>query len=409
MQSTGADPQATSGDSKNVSRTVAVRVAILTNVLPSYRQGFYDRLFARQDIVTTVYCQPAIAGINVHSIHARYPDRIRLVKGISTKAETIGWQFTPWCAVLFGYDVVFVDGNPRSLSRALLATVLRLLRRNVVLWTIGHSYGANQLTERTRLLWTRMFDRLFVYTDEDIRYLREKGFTTHDIVSMNNGLDQTRIDAAITAWSAPRLDEWRRSYNLSDRPVVLSCARLDPKNRFDQMIAAMPAILSEVPDAVWCVIGSGAEEQRLASLARDAGLDDHVRFIGALYDEMDLAPWFLSAAVFVHPAAIGLSLLHAFGYGLPVVTHGRAEHHGPEFAAFKEGLSGRTYPENDTAGLARAVIGLLHDETAQAQIRHHVQNVARTEYNVDVMVQRFVTAVQNALGRRTIAGGAAVR
>lgn len=384
-------------------RTAVPRIAIVTNVLPSYRQGFYDRLFARDDMAATVYCQAAIPGINLRSIHSRYPGRVRLVKGMSIGGEAIGWQFTPWRAVLFGYDVVFVDGNPRVLSRALTATLLRLLQRNVVLWTSGHSYNANRLTERVRLLWTRMFNRLFVYTDAEIRYLRDQGFASQDIIAMNNGLDQARIDAAIAAWSEPRLYQWRRQQNLVDRTIVLSCARLDPKNRFEQMVGAMPAILSQVPDAVWCIIGGGPEDRRLAALARDARLDDHVRFVGELYDDRELAPWFLSAAVFVHPAAIGLSLLHAFGYGLPVVTHGRAEHHGPEFAAFREDVTGRTYRENDTRGLARTVTGLLRDDTARTDMKRDVQRIARTEYNVDVMVERFATAVRNALGDRTSA------
>ena len=383
---------------------VPPRVAILTNIVPTYRQGFYDRLFARQDLVVTVYCQSEIPGANVQSIHGRYPGRVKVVRSVGWKGEALGWQFTPWRAVLFGYDVVFVDGNPRSLSRALTATALRLLRRPVVLWTSGHSYDANPLTEGTRLLWTRMFNRLFVYMEAEIRYLRDKGFASQDIIAMNNGLDQKRIDAAITAWTAPRLDEWRTGQKLSGRTVVISCARLDPKNRFEDMVSAMPAIVGHFPDVLWCVIGSGTEQRRLATLVHEAGLDDHVRFVGELYDDMDLAPWFLSAAVFVHPAAIGLSILHAFGYGLPVVTHGTAQRHGPEFSAFKEGLSGRTYREKDIAGLASAVIGLLRDEAARTVMKRHVQNVARTEYNVDVMVERFVQAARNAL-----AGGSASR
>ena len=309
----------------------------------------------------------------------------------------------PWRAVLFGYDVVFVDGNPRILSQALTATLLRILGRNVVLWTMGHSYRANRLTEWARLQWTRIFDRLFVYTDAEIRYLRGKGFARQDITAMNNGLDQTAIDSAITACSGPQLDAWRRTRNLTDRTVLLSCARLEAKNRFEQVLAALPAILDRVPDAIWCVIGSGTEARRLATLAREAGLTDRVRFVGELYDEASLAPWFLSASVLVHPGAIGLTLLHAFGYGLPVVTHGAAEHHGPEFAAFDEGRSGRTYPENDIHGLASAVIGLLQDGSARSVMQQHVLHVARTRFNTDVMVERFVAAATSALRDRTLA------
>jgi glycosyltransferase involved in cell wall biosynthesis len=289
-----------------------------------------------------------------------------------------------------------VDGNPRVLSDAVVATLLRLFHRNIVLWTMGHSYRANRFTERVRLLWSRVFNHIFVYTDAEVRYLRRKGFVRHDITGMNNGLDQTKIDGVRSEWNEPRLAAWRTANNLNNRTILLSCARLDPKNMFELMIDALPAIVRCVPDVTWCLIGSGSEQGRLESLVRHAGLESRVRFVGELHEEEDLAPWFLSATGFVHPAAIGLSILHAFGYGLPVVTHGNAEHHGPEFAAFEEGLSGRAFRENDTQSLSDTIIGLLRDEPARVAMKEHVQNVARTQYNADVMVERFVAMAKRA-------------
>ena len=374
------------------------RVAIITNVVPSYRAGFYDRLFARDDVRVDVYCQSHIRGMNIPTVHERYPSRVTLVSALAADQEALVWQRIPWTKVLFGYDVVFVDGNPRIVSHAVAATALRLLRRNVVLWTMGHSYRANSFTERLRLGWTRYFKHIFVYTDAEVRFLRRKGFRRHEIDAMNNGLDQTKIDRAIDTWDEARLDEWRRLNGLEDRTVLLSCTRLDPKNRLDLLIRALPAVAADVPNVTWCVIGGGPERDRLEAAVREAGLAGRVRFVGELYDELQLAPWFLSAQVFVHPAAIGLSLLHAFGYGLPVVTHGTPEHHGPEFGAFEEGLTGRTFDESDSASLAGTIAGLLRDDAARSSMKRHAQHLARHSYNVDVMVQRFVRIAKRAAG-----------
>jgi len=372
-----------------------LRVAIVTDIMAHYRQGFYDRLFARQDIIATVYCQPSLPGKNIRTIHTRYPGRVKPVTALSPKSEVIAWQFTPWRALLFGYDVVFVDGNPRIVSHALLATLLRVFRRNVVLWTMAHSYRANRFREGIRLRWTRMFPHILVYTEAEIRYLRQRGFAKQAISAINNGLDQSTIDNMIGEWSPPQLEEWRRARKLEGRTILLSCARLDPKNRFEQVVAALPAIVRCIPDLTWCLIGGGTEAARLQSLVRQAGLDENVRFLGEIHDERELAPWFLSAAVLVHPAAVGLSLLHAFGYGLPVVTHGNAERHGPEFAAFQENRSGRVFREDDTSSLASALIELLRDP-ALGSMRQYVQGVVRTEYNADVMVQRFAAIAKEA-------------
>jgi glycosyltransferase involved in cell wall biosynthesis len=371
-------------------------VAIVTNIVPTYRAGFYDRLFARDDLLVDVYCQSHIPGLNVRAIHDRYPSQVHIVKAISADKETLSWQWLPWRKVLFDYDVVFIDGNPRVLSHAVAASLRRLFGRNVVLWTMGHSYRANRVTERIRLLWTRRFKNIFVYNDAEVRFLRNNGFASHELDAMNNGLDQRQIDQEISAWDSARLQAWRRTNDLHDRTVLLSCTRLERKNKFDLMVRALPDIAHDVPDVTWCIVGSGPEQPRLAAAAANAGLGDRVRFVGELYDENELAPWFLSAALFVHPGAIGLSLLHAFGYGLPVVTHGNPERHGPEFGAFEEELAGRTFQEDDPADLADTITGLLRDAPARVAMKRHVQNIVRHDYNVDVMVDRFVRMAKRA-------------
>ena len=373
-------------------------VAIVTNVIPSYRAGFFDRLFARDDLRVDVYCQTQIPGMNLRTIHDRYPERVKIVRAYSAKGEALAWQSLPWRKILFSYDVVFVSGNPRILSHTLAASLLRLLRRNVVLWTMGHSYGANRATERIRLRWTRMFKHLLLYSDAEVRSLRASGFAKHVLTGMNNGLDQEKIDQAIAAWDDARLDTWRAAHDLQNRTVLLSCTRLDPKNKFDLLVQALPQLVRQIPDVTWCVVGGGPERERLAAAAQDAGLADRVRFVGEQYDENELAPWFLSSAILVHPGAIGLTLLHAFGYGLPVVTHGSAERHGPEFGAFEENIAGRTFREDDSGSLADTIAGLLQDAPARSAMKRHVQDLARHHYNVDVMVERFVHAARIAAG-----------
>ena len=82
---------------------------------------------------------------------------------------------------------------------------------------------------------------------------------------------------------------------------------------------------------------------------------------GAIYDDMDLAPYLMSAAVFAFPRAMGLSAMHAFGYGLPVVTCDDAATHGPEFEALRDGENARLYRPGDAADFARCMLECLDD------------------------------------------------
>lgn len=373
-----------------------LKIAIVTNIIASYREGFYDRVFSRKDVLVTVYCQDKIPGMNFKTIHNKYPDNVKLLKLISIKEEKLAWQFIPWSEILNGYDVIFIMGNPRVLSNVLFGSFLNLFQKKTVLWTRAHSFGSNALTENIRLFWSRSFNFLFLYTDAEVAYLQRKGFTKNHMLGMNNGLDQKNIDAVTLMWTEERLRQWRIVHNLENHTLLLSCTRLEPKNKLQLFIKALPAIVNRVPDVLWCIIGSGTEQANLVSMVNTAGLNDHVRFVGELYNEEELAPWFLSSEMFVHPAAIGLSIIHAFSYGLPVVTHGNSQLHGPEYAAFEQELTGRNFRENDIQHLAETVVGLLEDNEARSNMKMYVLKIAREKYNVDVMVERFVQIAKMA-------------
>jgi glycosyltransferase involved in cell wall biosynthesis len=367
-----------------------LKIAIVVNVIPSYREGFYTRLFARDDLHIRVYCQEKTPNRNLKTIHSYYPNNVILLKSFTTKGEKFAWQSIPWIECLTNYDVVFIEGNPRYLSHAILASLLRIMRKNVVLWTMAHSFSANSVSENIRLFWSRFFDNLFVYTDTEVDYLRNKGFNASYIVGMNNGLDQKLIDKTILKWTGDKLTAWQQEQGLKQNTLLLSCARLEPKNKFQKFVQALPEIVAEFPDLLWCVIGSGADHDELVTMVQAANITKHVRFIGEIYNENELAPWFLSSKILIHPAAIGLSILHAFGYGLPVITHGNWTHHGPEYAAFKLGLTGRNFVEDDVNSLSEEVIKLLKDNESLKNMKNYVKTVARGKYNVDIMVERFV-------------------
>ncbi len=285
-------------------------------------------------------------------------------------------------------------------AQSMLSVILRLIKRNVVIWNILHSLRNRPLGERIRLIWWRMFDAFFLYTDREVDELRAKGFKKAILIAANNGLDQDRIDLERQKWPLELLKRWQTDGRLSERQVLLSTGRLIERNRYCEMVAAMAAIVREHPNVLWCVIGNGPAETSLRAMVATEGLNEHVYFGGGIHDEEKLAPWFLSASVFVHPGPIGLSLLHAFGYGLPVVTHRHVSEQGPEFDVFIEGQTGRTFAKGNVADLARVVTKLLHDAEDRQSMSGIVTEIARHKHNTRIMAQRFSDLIEAVTNRR---------
>jgi glycosyltransferase involved in cell wall biosynthesis len=375
------------------------KVAVITGAVAHYRAPFYQRLFARDDLDVHVFCQAALRGVNLTLVHDRFPDRITVVPAWSTHRERVVWQRLPWRSLLSQFDVLFVVGNPRMLSSVVFAFVASVVGRRVVIFGQAHTHGAVRLSERLRLWWWRRFRYIFVYSDGEVARLKARGFKTQHIVGMNNGHDQRRIDALTHEWTAERLSEWRARQGIAGRTLILSCTRLEPKNRFDQWLEAMPSLVRAYPDLLWGVIGSGPQQGALERQAASLGLSESIRWIGTIADDAELAPWFLSSALLVHPSSIGLTLLHAFGFGVPVVTGDDAMQHGPEFDAFEDGGTGRLFPADSVSGLAEAVRRCLDDGDGRSRMAARGRQIVREKYNVDVMAERFAAIARAAAAR----------
>ena len=228
------------------------------------------------------------------------------------------------------------------------------------------------------------------------QYVAE-GWDPEAIFVARNCLDQAPIQAARRAWQdAPeRLEVFRRENKIGPGPNILFVSRLHPTNRLELLVQATAELLKEFPEAEIFIIGQGdAEQQRLEQLAASIGISDRLRFVGAIYDEMQLVPWFLSSDIFCYPANIGLSLLHAFGYGLPVVTSDNMAGQNPEIEAIRPGKNGLLYTDGDASALADALRAIATDrEQANAMSVEAIRTVEE-EFTLENMVAGMAAAVR---------------
>jgi glycosyltransferase involved in cell wall biosynthesis len=371
------------------------RVAVVTNVIALYRLDYYRRLIDALGDRLTIYCQDRIPGMNLQVAHESLGNRVRLVTVWSAKREKIAWQWLPYCELFRRYDLYFLEGNPRVLSTVIFATALRLLGKRVVICGQKHTAGANLISAAIRLLWWKTFRYIYLYSEPEAEQLRMEVSADKVVISMNNGLDQDAIEHEVDQWNQSSLENWKRQRNLQGRSILLSCARLEPKNRFSQAVLAVKQLVQIDSSILWCVIGDGVERDSLRQQVQELGLDKNVLWLGAIYHEGALAPWFLSATFLLHPAAIGLTLLHAYGYGLPVVTHNNSVAQMPEFAALTQSNRALCFKENDIKDMTAKCAWALNNAERLGLIAADARQVARTQYNTAIMAERFCAMIKS--------------
>ena len=107
-----------------------------------------------------------------------------------------------------------------------------------------------------------------------------------------------------------------------DGPLLVTIRNLVPRMGLGVLLRAMPAVLSEIPNATLAIGGQGPLRQELEQLSEILGVHSHVRFLG--YVEEERLPSLLSAAdLFVLPTVLmegfGLVTVEALACGTPVV------------------------------------------------------------------------------------------
>lgn len=365
------------------------RVAIIIDVMPSYRKNFYKRILGKDDMEVRVFCQEVLPGHNLKLVHAEFPGYVRLIKFLSFGGDRLVLQWLPFVHLLKNHNVFLVYGNPRFPASLLFAFIARLFRKKVIIWAQYHTADANPRTEKIRHFLISRFDNLFLYNDAEAAQMTEWNKKSRCVIGMNNGLDQDVIEATKASLTPADLKQFAIDKKIDGRLVVLSCARLLKKNNFDFFIRCLPVLRQQHPNLVWCLIGDGPEKDALVNLAEELDVADAIIWVGAVYEEDSLAKWFLNSEIFVHPSGVGLSLNHAFGYGVPVITHDDYHAHMPEIYAIEDGVNGLLYEKDSIDSFVEKFSSVNSDSGVRQRMADNALLSARQKFNTKVMSERF--------------------
>lgn len=373
-----------------------LRVVIQQPALAAYRVPVFRELARRPgiELLVTYASDPNLPNAPPDGFRAEPIIQRKLRLGPrSAMVDPAQWRFATRAAA----DVLILTWNVQYAT--LVPSLLRARASGVrtILW--GHGYSKHEAAWRR---WPRervagLADALLFYNHTTADRFAAAGWPRERLFVALNALDQEPIQAARNDWLARPADlaAFRTQHGLDRGPVVLFVSRLDPANRLDLLVEAAAALRPRHPHLRVIVIGKGdAEQARLTALAARLGVTDCVRFLGAIYGEPALAPWFLSADVFCYPANIGLSILHAFGYGLPVVTSDELASQNPEIEALRHGENGLVYTHNDAAALADALDALLKDRPRLDRLAAAAHATATERFTLANMVSGFGDAIQ---------------
>ena len=224
--------------------------------------------------------------------------------------------------------------------------------------------------------FTRWSDRVVVLTGGNREYLLKHRLCREDrIREIQNGIP---LDAPP---AAPERFGIRK-----ESPVILMSVRMAPEKNVDLVLRIVPAVLREVPSAVFLMAGDGPLLAELKKSVENTPIAECVRFIGFQAD----VPALLSMTqVFLLPSFLELhsiSILEALSQSVPVVVSSNV---GCNSETFNHGEDAFLLDPFSDEGWADTVIRLLKDPVLSRKIGENGRKLCRERFDIRKTARRF--------------------
>jgi glycosyltransferase involved in cell wall biosynthesis len=259
-----------------------------------------------------------------------------------------------------------------------------------------HSSRVRSAEDRALLAsLTPAMDRLIVPSESIARKVRAEGRDAR-FAAIPNGVDLSRFASPVPPC---RL---RSEFSIpGDAPLLGVVARLEPEKGHRHLIAAMPAILDESPDAWLAIVGEGTEADALRAQAASLGIAGRVVFTGRRDDVTAITADLTIALLPSLREAQGISILEAMALRRPVVA--AAVGGIPE--VITDGLDGLLVPPADPAALAAAVVRLIRDPGLRERIGEAGYRTVADRFSIDAQVRRVEEVYDEELARAGVLQG----
>jgi glycosyltransferase involved in cell wall biosynthesis len=330
------------------------RVAVIYHFFPHYRKAVVEAL-ARSTVADFTFIGDDHEYLN--SIEpATFSNAVKF--RLAPTHHLFGPFMWQWGAITWAvkpqFDTVIMHSVPHWPCTWIGAILARLLGKRVFFWGHGYLYEPRGLKGLFRRAFHAIPSGLLLYGRRAKDFAIRAGASPENVHVIYNSLDLDQQMELLRTITPGRSAELRRLLFGADCEGAVVCTtRLIAIRRIDLLIEAVARLNASGRRIALILVGDGPERARLEALARQRGVPVH--FEGACYREERIAELVSCASVAVAPGKVGLTAMHAMGYGVPVVSNDDADSQMPEWEAIIPGKTGSYYRNGDIASLASAI------------------------------------------------------
>lgn len=280
-------------------------------------------------------------------------------------------------------EVLVFEFNPRFFNLWPVLLARRALGRPSLGW--GHVYsraGSESRTNALRQALRSLATGSLLYTDGEQQEFRSR-YDSHPSWVAPNAL-YSRADLADLSQPA------------GNRRNIVFVSRLVAEKRPALALHAVRKFKDQTDwDGQLLIAGEGPEESALRTLSAELGLENSIEWLGRVFGVEGLAASYNTAFAAINPGYVGLSIVQAGSFGVPLIYPEGLADHAPEIDLARAGVNAYAATDGSAAALATSLGAAYTSHQADpAAAYRRCQESILERHSAEGMALGFATAVQ---------------
>ena len=384
-----------------------IKIAVVCKLMPLYRLGVFQKLSSLNEDLEFTFFGDTKNCSGIETIDWSYSNKIdgEGIRWIKTnnyfyKPELLLWQTGIIKNILFSkYKVFIFEGAVSHFPIWLFALLCQIRNKKVLFWTHGFNGSDKGFKKWIRLFFFKhLCNGVLLYGKKNREIMISYGLNPDSLFVIYNSL-RTKEQFQIFEKRDQNLikKEKEHLFKNSKNTTIIFIGRLVAHKGILEIVKVCNNLIKTGLELNCIFIGEGPEKEILFNYIQENELQDNIHFTGSLYNENDIAKYFVMSDLMVSPGNVGLNCIHSLTYGVPVLTHDNFTFQNPEVEAIIDGENGVFYKYNDFENLQLKLENWISTSRNKEVTISKCQEVIKNSYNPVNQANCIVAAVKNII------------
>lgn len=377
------------------------RILILQKIIPHYRKEFFGKFIDRFPDSKIIYGQQ---GKNEPLKNCDELDESYFAQRKNFYFDSNGKIFlTGLYKDIFRMkpEIIIAGYSMGNLNVYVLFFLKFFLSYKLILWSFGYDPFSGfdpvkSFKDKARLFFYKRADAVIFYWKEGINMISRYSKNKQHYFIAPNTIDTEKQNELKSKFDNKGKDKIKTELGIKEKFHFIYVGRLLEIKQADLLLKAFKLIENENKNCRLTIIGAGPELDNLQKLADELKLEK-VKFTGEIIDAEITGMWIYVSDAFVMPGRLGLSVIHSFSFGIPVISMKKEKHfHSEGIGYIENGVNGFLVSDGSVDELADKMNLIISNPELSSRLKKNALRTAGDDGSIDKMLNGFENAIDYA-------------